>query len=178
MAAEPVSVDPLPLTGRGWPRSGRERGMGEPRGVINEVPPHLRAFAKGQRSDMPRAEAMFWQGVRAGRFHGIKFKRQVPIAPYIVDFLCVAERLVIELDGAPHDTPARKAKDAERDRWLTGQGFRVLRFTNEEVLGNCDLVLAAVLAAIECQADPSPTPLRGAPSPAKGEKGSRTEGSL
>ena len=54
----------------------------------NQITPKLRSFAKEQRSIPTRAEDLFWQQVRAGRFHGYKFKRQVPIAPYIVDFLC------------------------------------------------------------------------------------------
>lgn len=147
--------------------------MGEPRGVINGVPQRLEAFAKDQRSAMTRAEALFWEQVRAGRFHGYKFKRQAPIAPYIVDLVCVSERVIVELDGPPHDTPNRREQDAERDTWLRQQGFQVLRFANDEVLGNCDLVMSAVLRALEGRG-PSPAPLRGAPSPAQGERVSRS----
>ncbi len=140
----------------------------ERRGVVNDVSPRLRQFAKGQRSAMTRAEALFWEQVRAGRLDGRKFKRQVPMAPYIVDFLCVADRLVIELDGPPHETEARRQLDAARDEWLTQQGFRVLRFGNDQVLGNCDQVIAVIKAALK--EIPSPAPLCGAPSPAEGER--------
>ena len=144
--------------------------MSDKRGIINDIPRRLRGFAKEQRSAMPRAEALFWEQVRASRLHGHKFKRQVPITPYIVDFLCTAAKVVIELDGPPHDTAERRARDAERDAWLQRQGFLVLRFSNDQVLGNCQAVLDAVLAAIEAQLAPSPAPLRGAPSPAEGER--------
>lgn len=147
--------------------------MCEARGVISDVRPRLRSFAKEQRSVMPRAEALFWSQVRAGRLHGHKFKRQVPIAPYIVDFLCVAAPLVVELDGPTHEPPEARRRDATRDAWLARQAFRVLRFPNQQVLGNCRLVVEEVLAAIKT--GPSPAPLPGAPSPAKGERASSTD---
>ena len=143
--------------------------MGEKRGIINEVPQRLRDFSKGQRSTMPRAEALFWEQVRAGRLKGHKVKRQVPIAPYIVDFLCIAAKVIVELDGPLHDTSEQRAKDAPRDAWLRSQGFVVLRFSNELVLGNCQLVLDTVLAAIDGRLAPSPGSLRSPPSPAEGE---------
>lgn len=147
--------------------------MQDKRGIINDVSPRLRGFAKWQRSTMPRAEALFWKQVRAGRLERHKFKRQVPVSPYIVDFLCVAAKVVVELDGPPLDAPERRARDARRDDWLRSQGFAVLRFPNDIVLGNCQLVLDAVLAAIAERLGPSPAPLRGAPSPAEGERGVR-----
>lgn len=159
-----------PSAGEGGHGVAGRGAVGESRGIVDEVPLRLRAFAKGQRSSMPRAEALFWEQVRAGRLNGYKFKRQVPIAPYIVDFLCVSARLVVELDGQHHQASDRRERDADRDGWLRGQAFRVLRFSNEEVLGNCDLVLQTVLSAIEEPLDHSPAPLRGAPSPAKGER--------
>jgi very-short-patch-repair endonuclease len=136
---------------------------------VNEVPLRLRSFAKEQRSMLTRAEEVFWREVRGGRFHGFKFKRQVPIAAYIVDFLCVAAKVVIELDGEPHQSPERRNADAARDHRLREKGFIVLRFSNDLVLSNCALVLADVKKAIEARLAPSPAPLRGAPSPAKGE---------
>jgi len=115
-----------------------------------------------------RAENLFWQQVRAGRFHGYKFKRQVPIAPYIVDFLCAEARVIVELDGAPHDNPEQQAHDERRDAFLRSQGFRVLRFSNDLMLGNGNLVLDSVRQAIEAELDPSPDLLRRPPSPAEG----------
>ena len=141
--------------------------MSEGRGVVNEVPHRLRGFAKGQRSDMPPGRGAVLEPGEGGAVHGYKFKRQVPLAPYIVDFMCASERLIVELDGPPHEGVEARANDAERDARLVAQGFKVLRFSNDEVLGGCDLVLQRVLAAL---AVPSPAPLRGPPSPAKGER--------
>jgi very-short-patch-repair endonuclease len=134
----------------------------------NNVSNDLRDFAKEQRSLPTRAEDLFWQQVRAKRFHGYKFKRQVPIAPYIVDFLCAAARVVVELDGAPHDTPERQAHDQARDAFLRRQGFEVLRFANDLMLGNGNLVLDRVQETIASRLSPSPDLLRRPPSPAKG----------
>ncbi|WP_262028869.1 endonuclease domain-containing protein [Microvirga sp. Mcv34] len=134
----------------------------------NRVSTGLRSFAKEQRSLPTRAEDLFWQQVRAGRFHGYKFKRQVPIAPYIVDFLCAEARVIVELDGTPHDTPERRAHDERRDAFLRSQGFQVLRFSNDLMLGNGNLVLDSVRQAIEAELGPSPDLLRRPPSPAEG----------
>lgn len=114
----------------------------------NPVSGRLRDFAKDQRSLSTRAEALFWSQVRAGRLSGHKFKRQVPITPYIVDFLCPSARLIVELDGEPHETAERRERDAARDAWLRGQDFEIMRFTNEAFLGNPQRGLDAVLAAI------------------------------
>jgi very-short-patch-repair endonuclease len=134
----------------------------------NDVSPKLRAFAQEQRSMQTRAEALFWQQVRAGRFQGYKFKRQVPIAPYIVNFLCAAARVIVELDGPPHDDPQQRSHDQARDAFLRSQGFTVLRFSNDVMLGNGDLVLDSVRQAIEAKLGPSPDLLRRPPSPAEG----------
>jgi BirA family biotin operon repressor/biotin-[acetyl-CoA-carboxylase] ligase len=135
---------------------------------LNEISPHLRAFAREQRRLMTRAEALFWEQVRNGRLNGHKFKRQVPIAPYIVDFLCPLARLVVELDGEPHETKLRRARDAKRDAWLDHQGFQVLRFPNDLVVSHLSVVIDTVEHAIERQRCPSPASLREAPSPAEG----------
>ncbi len=134
----------------------------------NQVSLKLRSFAKEQRSIPTRAEDLLWQQVRAGRFHGYKFKRQVPIASYIVDFLCPEARVIVELDGVSHDRPERRAHDERRHVFLRSQGFRVLRFSNDLMLGNGNLVLDTVRQAIEAELGPSPGLLRRPPAPAKG----------
>ena len=148
--------------------------MAPPRRV-NPVDPGLRTFARGQRATMPAAEALFWQHVRAGRFHGWKFKRQLPIRPYVVDFLCVRARLVIDLDGPMHDEAERRERDVRRDAFLTEQGFQVLRFPNELVLSDMPEVLHAVGAALAARTSPDggaplsrPLLTQGPPSPAEG----------
>ena len=125
--------------------------------------------AKSLRKSMTDAEQRLWYRLRAHRLAEIKFKRQAAIGRYIVDFVCFERSLVIEVDGGQHDG---KSSDIERDRWLAGQGFRVMRFWNNEALSNTGAVLDRILAAACPDANaPSPgTPLRGAPpSPTRGE---------
>jgi very-short-patch-repair endonuclease len=110
-------------------------------------------FAKSMRSHPTDAEAALWVQLRAGRFSGFKFKRQQPIENYIVDFVCLEHRLVIEVDGGQHDVRV----DGERTQRLEDQGLRILRFWNDEVLKREEDVLAAILDAL-C-ANPSPQPL-------------------
>ena len=124
-----------------------------------------RRQAKALRANLTEAERRLWYLLRAHRFEGIKFKRQVLIGRYIVDFVSFGQRLVIEVDGGQH---ADNETDLRRDRWLEDQGFRILRFWNNDVLNNTESVLEVVLRACT---NPSPdTPLRGAPpSPTRGE---------
>jgi very-short-patch-repair endonuclease len=127
----------------------------------------LRRQAKALRANMTDAERRLWYLLRAHRFSGIKIKRQAPIGRYIVDFVSFERRLIFEIDGGQH---ADNESDQRRTRWLEGEGFRVLRFWNNEVLKNTSGVLETILSAI---ADPSPVspPLRGVdpPSPTRGE---------
>ena len=135
---------------------------------LNQVSPRLRSFARAQRHDMTHAEAVFWEQVRGGRFHGAKFKRQVPIAPFIADFFCASAKLIVEIDGPMHETEDRRRRDEARDVWLSAQGFAVLRFSTDLVLSNLGAVMDAIGAAIEDRGFPSPASLREAPSPAEG----------
>ncbi len=113
---------------------------------------------------MTEAERRLWYRLRAHRFGGLKFKRQVPIGPYVVDFACVGRRLVLEVDGGQH---ANNASDRIRDEFLRQQGFHVLRFWNNDVLQNTSGVFQVVKAHL--QAIPSPGALRAPPSPRRGE---------
>jgi len=98
---------------------------------------------------MTDAERRLWSVLR-NRGVGPKFRRQVPIGPFIVDFAAIDERVVIEVDGGQH---AESVRDQGRDRYLEAQGFRVLRFWNTEVLTNLDGVVTAIRRAL---VDPSP----------------------
>ncbi|HEY5817804.1 MAG TPA: DUF559 domain-containing protein [Mesorhizobium sp.] len=99
-------------------------------------------------------EYRLWGELRGRRLNGYKFVRQVPLGPYIVDFLCREQMLVVELDGSQHSD---SQYDARRDLWLTGQGYSVLRFWNHEVLQERRALLDTLLAALEGQIDaPSP----------------------
>jgi very-short-patch-repair endonuclease len=87
--------------------------------------------AKKLRSNMTDAERRLWYRLRGHRFEGYKFKRQVPIGPYVVDFACLNHGLVVELDGGQH---SESAGDAERDRYLRSKSLRIRRFWNHDVL--------------------------------------------
>ncbi|MBX3481839.1 MAG: endonuclease domain-containing protein [Caulobacter sp.] len=107
-------------------------------------------------------EAILWKLLRDRRLAHLKFRRQVPLGRYIADFLCLEHRIIVEADGPLHDP----VKDAERDAWLNGQGFRVLRFPNATILASPGLVLTAILDAARPPPHPSASP---PPSPARGE---------
>ncbi|MCY4114086.1 MAG: endonuclease domain-containing protein [Chloroflexi bacterium] len=110
--------------------------------------------ARRLRSGSTDAERVLWRLLRNREFGGWKFRRQAPIGRYVVDFVCFEKRLIVEVDGGGHQR--RVHADAERTRWLEGQGFRVVRFWNNQVLGETAAVEEAVLTALETGASPSP----------------------
>jgi very-short-patch-repair endonuclease len=130
--------------------------------------------AKMLRSDMTDAERRLWYRLRAHRFAGIKFKRQVPIGRYVVDFACMSRKVVLEIDGGQH---ADSEADRVRDRQLMEQGFKVLRFWNNDVLKQTDIVLETIMETLNTESDPSPGALRAFPSP-QGERGKRVRGEV
>ncbi|HKS65400.1 MAG TPA: endonuclease domain-containing protein [Xanthobacteraceae bacterium] len=104
------------------------------------------AQAKKLRTQMTDAERRLWYLLRAHRFSGYKFKRQVPIGRYVVDFVCFDRKVIVEADGGQHaDNPA----DRSRDEWLHSQGFLVLRFWNNDVLKNTQGVMEVISNALE-----------------------------
>ena len=111
----------------------------------------LRKRAKAMRSDASPAEHRLWQILRAKRFDGYKFKRQLPIDFYIADFVCIGQKLIIEADGGQH---GESQHDVRRDAYLTSQGFRILRFWNIEIFDNEDGVGETIFRALH---DPSPS---------------------
>ena len=112
--------------------------------------------ARQLRQQMTDAEQRLWRELRAGRFLGAKFRRQEPIGRYVVDFVSFGHKLIVEADGSQH---AQSRSDAERDAWFAEQGFRTLRFWNDEILLRTDQVLEAVYAAVVAASTLSPTPL-------------------
>jgi len=96
-----------------------------------------------RRSTTP-AEAVLWQQLRGRQVLGLKFRRQHPLHGFIVDFCCLEQRIIIELDGDIHQDSEQAAYDKERDQALAAAGFRILRIPNEHVLSNIDAVLAAI----------------------------------
>ena len=118
--------------------------------------------AREMRSNPTDAERRLWSILRAGRLEGLRWLRQEVIDDrYIADFLCYEHRLIVEADGGQHgDNP----HDAGRDIYLTAQGFRILRFWNNDILTNSEGVVTSILDAIDSsgaqtRADPTPQPL-------------------
>jgi len=133
------------------------------------VRPLERARARHLRTEMTAAERRLWYRLRAHRLHGASFRRQVPIGPYIVDFVCMAARLIIEVDGGQHASWA--THDRVRDTYLREQGFGILRFWNNDVLGNFQGVLEVIATALRDHRPPSLALPRkgGGDGPAAGE---------
>jgi very-short-patch-repair endonuclease len=94
--------------------------------------------ARRLRTNMTDAERRLWYRLRAHRFDGYKFKRQVPVGPYVVDFACLNHGLVVELGGGQH---LETSRDLARDKFLREMGFRVLRFWNNDALSNIGAIL-------------------------------------
>ncbi|HEY1708852.1 MAG TPA: DUF559 domain-containing protein [Rhizomicrobium sp.] len=106
----------------------------------------LESRAKEMRHRPVAMEKLFWAQVRNRQLGGFKFRRQVPVGPYIADFVCVECRLIVELDGPLH--PGRENYDTARDRYLEREGLRVMRFTNEDFAGDFHNVLRAIERAL------------------------------
>ena len=103
--------------------------------------------ARRLRAEMTDAERQLWSRLRARQIEGLHFRKQVPIGDYIVDFCCLKRRLIVEVDGGQH--AERADYDSERTAWLSQEGYRVLRFWNNEVLQNADGVVETILRVVK-----------------------------
>jgi very-short-patch-repair endonuclease len=104
------------------------------------------ARARTLRQNTTEAEKRVWQILRSQQMNGYKFRRQVPIGRYIADFVCHEARLILEIDGGQHDRSS--PQEAERSRFLQNEGYRILRFWNNEVLANLDGIHATIAAEL------------------------------
>jgi very-short-patch-repair endonuclease len=129
--------------------------------------PRLIEFAKQMRREMTEPEKRLWFELRAGRFHGVKFRRQKVIGHYIADFASNDPRLVVELDGDTHGF--QQVYDAVRSAFLGQQGYKVIRFLNSEILQNMDGVLERLRLEV-AEIPPLPGASRLSLSP-EGERG-------
>ncbi|WP_417232856.1 endonuclease domain-containing protein [Brevundimonas sp.] len=134
-------TQPSPLEGEGFDRFART-----PRIKAGGV-----TRARKLRTAPTFTEARLWKRLRT---FAVRFRRQAPIGPFVVDFACHRAKLVIEVDGAVHNLPEVAIRDLERDAWLTGQGYTVLRFTSRQVENDIETVLDQIRRA-------SPLPLEG-----------------
>ena len=120
-------------------------------GLLNE-------YAKKMRSQPTNAEALLWKVLSGKKLEGYKFRRQHIIGRYITDFICLKSNLIIEIDGLIHQLPENLESDKERTCWLEEKGYRVIRFTNDEVLSNLDKVLETIKQELSAP----PSGVRGA----------------
>jgi very-short-patch-repair endonuclease len=139
--------------------------------------------ARRLRAKATDTEILLWKRLRTIETAGTHFRRQVPIGPYVADFVCMAARVVIELDGSQHATGPHQIRDKRRTRWFESEGYRVIRFWNNDLSNNIDGVLDTVYEALYGSRDAEtrplkhkrhrrhhPTPARSArrPSPSRG----------
>jgi very-short-patch-repair endonuclease len=128
-----------------------------------------RRRAKHLRRAMTRAEILLWRYLKAHHLDGLPFRRQAPMGQYVIDFVCHAARLIVELDGETHDFDERQRHDEVRDAWLASRGYHVVRFTNEEVLCSLEGVLTLIreTAAVRIRSAPPSLslPRRGGGNP-------------
>ena len=103
----------------------------------------LKEFAKRQKTNPTDAEKLLWQYLKAGQL-GQPFRRQHIIGEFIADFICLPACLVVEVDGGYHQLPDQQVADEIRTQWLNTHGFKVIRFTNEQVLFDTDKVITEI----------------------------------
>lgn len=119
-------------------------------------------FARKLRAEQTDAERVLWHRLRNRQIADLKFRRQQPLGNYFADFYCHELKLIVELDGGQH---VESAGDAERNAWLSNQGYRVLRAWNHEVLCQTDAVLEAIWLAAREMAHGAEPPSPPAPRP-------------
>ena len=155
--AAPTLRLPLPLAGEGWGGGLSSMGlpMVDPEHPDWKVPAKLRANARALRRDSTDAERILWSELRGNRLNGVSFRRQVPIEHYVADFICHAAKLVIELDGGQHFSDEGERADTRRSAVIEAKGFKVLRFSNLDVMTNRAGVLETIATTV---AERAPTP--------------------
>ncbi len=132
--------------------------------AVPEKPGRTVRRARRLRRDMSPAEVALWCELRQ-RPGGLKFRRQHPAGPYVIDFYCAAARLAIEVDGGFHDRGDRSARDQVRDAWLAGHGVETLRIPATLVFRDMANVVAGVVAAADARLSLHHRPAAGGPPP-------------
>ena len=103
----------------------------------------LKAYAAENRNNPTEAESMMWYVLKNSNL-GVRFRRQYIIGEFIADFACIEKGIVIEIDGGYHQLPEQQISDEQRTQWLQSHGFNVLRFTNEDIIGDIDYVIEQI----------------------------------
>mgnify|MGYP003972765117 FL=1 len=143
---------------------------------MQRVPPKIKQNARDLRKNMTDAERTLWSRIKSRRLQGFRFRRQHPVGNYIVDFVCLELKLVIELDGGQHMD--QQQYDERRDSFLKAQGFTVLRFWNNKVMKEVDGVLESILTFLPpSQSSPYKGEEAATPSPLRGRVGEGGENS-
>jgi very-short-patch-repair endonuclease len=131
-------------------------------GIMREAETKSRKQAKHLRAEMTKAEIILWTRLKGRSLHGHRFHRQHPIGPYIVDFACKAQMLIIEVDGATHSTDTQIKHDVQRTKFLETQAWEVLRISNLDIYENLNGVLEAIASKLPPPtASPPPPPQAG-----------------
>jgi len=123
----------------------------------HRLPPEKTEFARQLRRNATLPERLLWDCLRAKRMHGIKFRRQHVMGPYVADFYCAAASLVIELDGESHNEQVKY--DEERTKYMQQRGYTVVRYMNEQVLSNLHEVAEDIFRRVSFAAETLPQPL-------------------
>jgi very-short-patch-repair endonuclease len=118
------------------------------------------AAAKKLRANTTPHERALWRALKELPIEGTHFRRQAPIGPYIVDFLCPAKRLIIELDGGHHNDDTTAKRDSERQAWLEQEGYRVIRFWNSDVTRDLNAVLERIYVELYGSREAEAFPLK------------------
>ena len=111
--------------------------------------PELTKKARDLRARQTEAESLLWNVLRGRRLCGLKFRRQYPVKPFVADFACIEKKLVVEIDGGYHDVVY--AEDVSRQRKIEAEGWTVIRFSNEDILGDVEAVAIAIARHLETE---------------------------
>ena len=125
----------------------------------HRIRPFMKRIAGKLRREMSQPERVLWQLLRRRNLDGLKFRRQAVIGPYVVDFLCPSNRMIVEVDGESH--VGRQREDEARTTFLECKGFRVVRVTNDDVLRDLDAVGLMILQHASAPPTPQPPPSEG-----------------
>ena len=109
--------------------------------------PKLFEFARNLRMNETEAEKLLWAYISKKKVNGLRFRRQHPVLYFIADFFCPKAKLIIEVDGGVHKLPSQYEYDKNRDKELAAYGLKVIRFTNDEVFNDIDMVIEKIIQA-------------------------------